>query len=555
MNSKLLGLFAGALSLVATSAFALNCPTGGGGPPITLPTANYYASTSGHDDANSCSNSGNPCTPSGAIETAVKQNFSSVAPVVNLAAGTYTTPIVVAGSPASGIANGNPYYLTIAGAGSGTTSISVTTGAAALVASNGVNVTVSGLTFTSMFGSDLFPTKNAQVVIGEDVVIGSAGLGQLHAEMGAQVEMPCGFTVSGGATALFQTALGGQIGFDENANTVKFTGSPVYSTGFADIDQIGVLYVPSAWINFTGAQTAQYIGNIAAGLLTVNTVNSGTLAVNNVVSTPGVSISSIPQGSTISSLGTGAGGTGTYHLSAGVGSLSGSFTGSVAVAAGVATLTAGAVTGTPLAVGQYINGAGLALDTYYIASGSGTTWVLNASPGTIGSEAMTVDYTLYTYSPTTGVTGPSYNVTTNSIIETNTGTANYFPGSTAGQIASGGRYDPAPGPTVAETDGKLGGTGSIALGSGPTDRVSSMVLSPSGAGIGTSGVATLTWATTFKGSKCSFTLANGSGAWNGRATIILSGSSSTTKSITWDNNGVALTGGSTYFVNELCDVP
>lgn len=61
----------------------------------------------------------------------------------------------------------------------------------------------------------------------------------------------------------------------------------------------------------TFAGTAVVTGSIATTVLTVTAVPSGTLAVGDVISGAGVTV-----GTTISSLGTGTGGTGTYNLSA-----------------------------------------------------------------------------------------------------------------------------------------------------------------------------------------------------------------------------------------------
>jgi hypothetical protein len=52
------------------------------------------------------------------------------------------------------------------------------------------------------------------------------------------------------------------------------------------------------------------------------------------------------------------------------------------------TLTVSGVAGT-IAVGQYISGTGITAGTYYITSGSGTSWTLDAAPAAVGPEAMT----------------------------------------------------------------------------------------------------------------------------------------------------------------------
>ncbi len=119
----------------------------------------------------------------------------------------------------------------------------------------------------------------------------------------------------------------------------------------------------------------------SGGGLTVSAVVSGTLAVGQTLTGSGVT-----TGTTITALGTGTGGTGTYAVN------DSQTVGSESITANGGTLTASAVTGT-LAVGDVIAGAGVTLGNHITAAitgtgGSGTYFV--SVGDTVGSEAMTV---------------------------------------------------------------------------------------------------------------------------------------------------------------------
>ncbi len=376
-------------------AFA-TCPSGSAGSPISLNYVTYYASTSGHDDGNTCGSIANPCTLTGATEKAAKVNQSLLTPVVSLAAGTYTAGGAVAGAQQSAIANVATNQIYICGAsGSGSTTIADATSApATIIASDAVNLIVTGLTLTSAHGSLLFPTRNASIGIGADMVFGTAALGQLHAEQGGVVEAGGNnYTISGGAPAHFQTAVGGRIIYNEVNTTITLTGTPAFSTAFADIENNGVLYVPSANFTFMGAATGnRYLVNTNSTIET----NSGSATyfpgnaagkwASNGIYDP------LPAPSVNTPTGLGTGGTASVVS----GSSDRSFT--IQLSSGTAaTAASGAVN---------LAFAGIANNVSCVVNPTGNSWA--AGPTAIGTSVST-----------TGLTVKWTNAATNLVISTN----------------------------------------------------------------------------------------------------------------------------------------
>jgi hypothetical protein len=123
--------------------------------------------------------------------------------------------------------------------------------------------------------------------------------------------------------------------------------------------QIRTFYVGSA-----NSGSASVLGRISGNTLTIQSVTSGTVAVGQTVTG---SLGDITIGTSVTSLGSGAGGTGTYVVSTAQ-SIGATFT-----AQGTSTvMTASAVSGT-ISAGYYVaNGTGVPTNTYIIGQLSGT---------------------------------------------------------------------------------------------------------------------------------------------------------------------------------------
>jgi hypothetical protein len=129
--------------------------------------------------------------------------------------------------------------------------------------------------------------------------------------------------------------------------------------------------------------TASFYGYISSTTLTVTQVTSGTLAVGQTISGTGITV-----GTTITALGTGSGGTGTYTIS------TSQTTGAIITASlSGTTLTVTAISGT-LVVGQLIIGTGVTSNltiTAFVSGtgGVGTYTVSSSASGSLGSRSMT----------------------------------------------------------------------------------------------------------------------------------------------------------------------
>lgn len=124
----------------------------------------------------------------------------------------------------------------------------------------------------------------------------------------------------------------------------------------------------------TGTIGALVVASISGTTMTVSGVTRGTLAVGDVISGTGV-----PAGSTITAFGSGSGGAGTYTVSKGGASVTGSISGN--------TFTVSNVSSGTLAIGQTISGTGVAGGTT-ITGGSGTSWTVSPSQ-TVGPISIT----------------------------------------------------------------------------------------------------------------------------------------------------------------------
>jgi hypothetical protein len=141
----------------------------------------------------------------------------------------------------------------------------------------------------------------------------------------------------------------------------------------------------------TGQIGAQVTGTITGNVLTINTINSGGVAIGQMLSGPGIT-----TGTTITGFLTGAGGqvneAGTYQVNINQNTLAPAFTGSISGT----TLTVTAVSQGYIGLGAVITGTGVTTGTTIsgLISGTGGTGTYQVSVSqTIGSESMTATVT------------------------------------------------------------------------------------------------------------------------------------------------------------------
>jgi hypothetical protein len=127
----------------------------------------------------------------------------------------------------------------------------------------------------------------------------------------------------------------------------------IASFGTTNFNSIGAPFSAVVTGSVNTDAVAVVTGSISGTTLTVSAVTSGALAVGN-----GISGTGITAGTTITALGTGSGGTGTYTVSA-----SQTVASTTVTARSPTTLTVSAVTSGTLAVGQLISGTGVTAGT------------------------------------------------------------------------------------------------------------------------------------------------------------------------------------------------
>ncbi len=163
------------------------------------------------------------------------------------------------------------------------------------------------------------------------------------------------------------------------------------STGIVKITDNGVnVYIVDGAYRYTwyisSPAAAIFTGSTSGTTLTVTTVSSGTIAINQ--SLYGIGI--LPE-TVITALGTGTGGTGTYTINrsqtVASGTLNSATVGAVVTATIAGTLmTVSAVTSGVLHIGQTVQGAGVTIDTIITALGTGT--------GGVGTYTLSVASTV-----------------------------------------------------------------------------------------------------------------------------------------------------------------
>jgi hypothetical protein len=150
----------------------------------------------------------------------------------------------------------------------------------------------------------------------------------------------------------------------------------IASFGTTNFNSIGAPFSAVVTGSVNTASVGVVTGSISGTTLTVSAVTSGTLAVGNNISGTGIT-----AGTTITSLGTGTGGTGTYIVSA-----SQTVASTTVTARSSTTLTVSSVTSGALAVGQLISGAG-------VTSGTTITAILTGSGG-VGTYTISASQTV-----------------------------------------------------------------------------------------------------------------------------------------------------------------
>ena len=191
----------------------------------------------------------------------------------------------------------------------------------------------------------------------------------------------------------------GQVAGAQTNGASSLTTSGVSTAASGSSFYVGVQLGPD--------QTANFNGYISGTTLTVELVQTGTIRVGMVLKPVQGDFSA---NTTITALGTGSGGLGTYTVNNSQSAGQSTFTGSIATT--VLTI-AGSVTGTAAGYGMYVTGSGLTAGTLVTGNGTGSggagTYNINHTQ-TVGSESM-VGYEQITGTvfPTVAVTDSNSN--------------------------------------------------------------------------------------------------------------------------------------------------
>lgn len=267
---------------------------------------NFYINRSTGLDTNDClaattGGGHGPCkTITHTASVALKTDAQGFYLLINVAAGTYPEPVLLAGvitgsgvMPIAGQNNSNvgaPMY--ILGAGSGSTKVDVTTGTGCLPFGNGFTVSNGfalildklEVSTTCAGGSDLFIQNGSYVGFGSgDVILGPATTSYLHIEAHAMAETN-GFKISGAVNTGFGLS---QLSFLEIAPNAVITctgTTPAFSDSlFSMQDNAVATFGTGASFSGCGAVTGARYNLSGGSILDVQPSASATFLPGNAV--------------------------------------------------------------------------------------------------------------------------------------------------------------------------------------------------------------------------------------------------------------------------------
>jgi hypothetical protein len=240
-------------------------------------TANttLFVSTSGSDTGNVGISAASPFATAGHAYSWAQQvlDLAGVQLVISLAGGTYAQSIIVAGQ-----LTGQNAPIVFSGAGSGSTTISVTAGGC-VISLSGAFITIENMTLSASGASSgcigaggSSSGALATVFIGPGVTLGAAVLAHIVAGQAGMVMLSNSYSVTSGAQAHWFVQNNGMIQNGNTAITLTLSGTPAFSVAFATATAGGQIN-PSNVMTFSGSATgARY--TISSGG-SINTNGSG----------------------------------------------------------------------------------------------------------------------------------------------------------------------------------------------------------------------------------------------------------------------------------------
>ena len=218
----------------------------------------YYVRTDGSDsNTGLVNNSGGAfLTIAKAISVAYGLDFGIYNVTISVQSGTYTASVAFSGRH---VGSGT---LVLAG----TSATISTTSASCITASNGAEVTISGLTLqTTTSGACLVASTSARVILSTGMTFGACAGVHMQASILGYIGVGSAYTISGGAAAHYVPAAAGMIAVE--GRTVTLTGTPAFGAYFAGASSNALLYAPNC--TFSGSATGpRYIANTGGGIFT-----------------------------------------------------------------------------------------------------------------------------------------------------------------------------------------------------------------------------------------------------------------------------------------------
>lgn len=224
---------------------------GAGGAARTLLQSNLtlYVATTG-------SNSNDGLDPASAFQT-IQRAWSEIlnnydlngfVATVQIAAGTYTTPVSATGSPLGANA-GSGSVIFLGDIANPANVLVATTGASAFLAQGGAQFTIRGIKVqTAGANNNCILSNPGGLVTLDGVEFGGCGASHMNA-LGGYISVVSNYTIAGSAVNHARAAAFGLVSI--NSRTVTLTGTPSFSGAFAScqqarVEQIGNTYSGSA---------------------------------------------------------------------------------------------------------------------------------------------------------------------------------------------------------------------------------------------------------------------------------------------------------------------
>lgn len=225
---------------------------------------NYYVSTAGSDSNNGLSPGTPFLTPQKAVDEAYLLDLWSGGVTINLADGTYTSPIVISG-PLVGRGG-----LTINGnVGAPQNVVLNVTGANAVTVAHGVQAHVQGMEIGSTGGPSGIALFCQYAELSFSALRFRACTNfHMQADTQGHISFASPYTIIGGAAAHYRVADQAIINC-AGSNTITLTGTPAFSLAFAVADILSVLQVPN--LTFSGSATGVRYGVVNNGVINTGT--------------------------------------------------------------------------------------------------------------------------------------------------------------------------------------------------------------------------------------------------------------------------------------------